>query len=140
LAASISAFAARIGATADADRIARCEIAIDALYIERVLPFWRAVLAYVDEPPANPDDPVDAIIDPLRIGAPIWFQQMDVQRPERNRIHLDLRIPHDLAEQRIAAALAAGGTLVTDQYARAFWVLADPEGNEVCICTWQDRD
>ncbi len=23
---------------------------------------------------------------------------------------------------------------------RSFWVLADVEGNEVCVCTWQDRD
>ena len=38
------------------------------------------------------------------------------------------------------AALAAGGTLVSDACAPAFWVLADAEGNEVCVCTWQDRD
>jgi 4a-hydroxytetrahydrobiopterin dehydratase len=30
--------------------------------------------------------------------------------------------------------------LLTDQYARSFWVLADAEGNEACICTWLDRD
>ena len=24
--------------------------------------------------------------------------------------------------------------------APAFWVLADPEGNEACVCTWQGRD
>jgi 4a-hydroxytetrahydrobiopterin dehydratase len=48
-------------------------------------------------------------------------------------------VSHDEAQTRIAAALGAGGTLVTDQYAKAFWVLADAEGNEACICTWQDR-
>ena len=69
----------------------------------------------------------------------MWFQQMDEARTERNRFHLDVSVPHDLAEQRLEAALAAGGTLLTDEYARAFWVLADAEGNEVCICTWQDR-
>ena len=39
----------------------------------------------------------------------------------------------------VDAALAAGGTMVTDQFAKAWWVLADAEGNEACICTWQDR-
>ena len=39
-----------------------------------------------------------------------------------------------------AAALAAGGVLVSDRAAPAFWVLADAEGNEVCVCTWQGRD
>jgi 4a-hydroxytetrahydrobiopterin dehydratase len=29
--------------------------------------------------------------------------------------------------------------MVSDAHARAFWVLADAEGNEACICTWQDR-
>lgn len=42
--------------------------------------------------------------------------------------------------ERVAAALRAGGTLLSDRAARAFWVLADAEGNEVCICTWQDRE
>ena len=38
------------------------------------------------------------------------------------------------------AALGAGGRLVDDSFARSFWVLADAEGNEVCVCTWTDRD
>jgi 4a-hydroxytetrahydrobiopterin dehydratase len=65
---------------------------------------------------------------------------MDAPRTQRNRIHFDITVPHDEAEARIAAALAAGGTMVSDSAARAFWVLADAEGNEICICTWQDRD
>jgi 4a-hydroxytetrahydrobiopterin dehydratase len=64
---------------------------------------------------------------------------MDVARPQRNRIHLDITVPHDVADERIAAALAAGGRLLDDAQARAFWVLADAEGNEICVCTWQDR-
>jgi 4a-hydroxytetrahydrobiopterin dehydratase len=65
---------------------------------------------------------------------------MDEPRPQRNRIHFDITVPHDDAQKRIAAAVAAGGTVINDQYARSFWVLADAEGNEICICTWQDRD
>jgi 4a-hydroxytetrahydrobiopterin dehydratase len=40
---------------------------------------------------------------------------------------------------RIDAALAAGGTLVTEEHAPAFWVLADADGNRACLTTWQDR-
>jgi 4a-hydroxytetrahydrobiopterin dehydratase len=64
---------------------------------------------------------------------------MDEPRTDRNRFHLDISVPHDVAEQRIAATLAAGGTLVSDRRAKAFWILADADGNEACICTWQDR-
>jgi 4a-hydroxytetrahydrobiopterin dehydratase len=115
------------------------EIAIDALDIAAVRPFWRAVTGYVDRPgPA--DLPRTALHDPLRRGPVIWFQQMDVARPQRNRIHLDVDVPAELAQARVEAALAAGGTLLSAAAAPSFWVLADPEGNEVCICTWQGRD
>lgn len=40
----------------------------------------------------------------------------------------------------MAVAVAAGGELRSDRSAPAFWVLADPEGNEVCVTTWQGRD
>jgi len=115
------------------------EIAIDALDIPRIRPFWQAVTGYVDEP--GPSElGATALLDPLRRGPAIWFQQMDAPRPQRNRIHLDVDVPPELALLRIDAALAAGGTMVYTDQAPAFWVLADPEGNEACICTWQGRD
>jgi 4a-hydroxytetrahydrobiopterin dehydratase len=114
------------------------EIAIDALDIAAIRPFWKAVLAYVDEPGrSGPEDP---LVDPLGQGPAVWFQQMDAPRPQRNRIHLDVSVPHDEAQARIRATLAAGGVLRYDAEAPAFWVLADPEGNEACITTWQGRD
>jgi 4a-hydroxytetrahydrobiopterin dehydratase len=114
------------------------EIAIDALDIAAVRLFWKAVLAYTDEPGhTGPEDP---LVDPDGQGPAIWFQQMDAPRPQRNRIHLDVSVPHDEAQARIQATLAAGGVLVNDAEAPAFWVLADPEGNEACITTWQGRD
>jgi 4a-hydroxytetrahydrobiopterin dehydratase len=114
------------------------EIAIDAMDIPAIVPFWQAVLGYGPEPGAS--GPVDALVDPLGQGPALWFQQMDTPRPQRNRIHFDISVPHDEAAHRIEAALAAGGTLVSGDAAPAFWVLADAEGNEACVCTWQDRD
>ena len=114
------------------------ELAIDALDIAAIRPFWKAVMAYGDEP--GSDGTTDALVDPVRQGPAIWFQQMDAPRPQRNRIHFDLTVAHDEGQVRVDAALAAGGRLVSDARARAFWVLADAEGNEVCVCTWQDRD
>ena len=114
------------------------EIAIDALDVDAVLPFWQAVLGYVPEHTAE-GQPVNAIIDPEGLGPSVWFQQMERPRSERSRIHLDVNVPEDVADERVAAAVAAGGRLVSDKQAKAFWVLADAEGNEACICTWQDR-
>lgn len=133
LAREISALAAAEGFTSEPCTFVGVELAIDATDISAVKPFWQAVLGYVD-------DGKEALKDPLRLGPPVWFQQMDAPRPQRNRIHVDVNVGHDVAEARVAAALAAGGTLVSDTSARSFWVLADPEGNEACVCTWRDRD
>jgi len=140
LAATISELAAAAGLTSEPSAAEQVEVAIDALDIDLVRPFWNAVLAYEDEPPVVPGDTVDGIRDPRGIGPGFWFQQMDEARPQRSRIHLDVIVPHDEVKDRLAATLAAGGTLLNDAEAPAFWVLADAEGNEACLCTWQGRD
>ncbi|MCL3860497.1 VOC family protein [Actinotalea sp. K2] len=139
LAGAVSAVVDELGIKADTTAPQALEVAIDALDIPAVVPFWRAVLGYAEEVPVA-EDSSPALVDPAGIGPALWFQQMDAPRPQRNRIHLDVSVPHDVAEQRVAAAVAAGGTLVSDERAPAFWVLADVEGNEACVCTWQARD
>lgn len=124
--------------TTGAGAIQAMEIAIDALDIGAVRPFWKAVTGYVDEP--GDADLNAGLVDPFGRGPAIWFQQMDAPRPQRNRIHLDIDVTHDAAQARVEAALAAGGRLLSDRVAPRFWVLADAEGNEACICTWQGRD
>jgi 4a-hydroxytetrahydrobiopterin dehydratase len=138
LARQISAVAQEFRLTTQPGRVQVLEIGIDALDIPKIRPFWKAVLGYGDEPGRS--GPSGNLTDPLGQGPTVWFQQMDAPRPQRNRIHLDISVPHDEAHERIAATLAAGGTLRSDAEAPAFWVLADPEGNEACITTWQGRD
>ena len=124
--------------TGEARSVQLLELAIDALDIAAVRPFWKAVLGYRDEVGAG--GPEDSLVDPVGQGPAIWFQQMDLPRPQRNRIHFDISVPHDEAPRRIEAALAAGGRLVSAARAPSFWVLADAEGNEACVTTWQGRD
>ncbi|EYR64977.1 pterin-4-alpha-carbinolamine dehydratase [Actinotalea ferrariae CF5-4] len=135
LARAISAVADAQGLEADPAAPRMLEVAVDALDIPAVLPFWRAVLGYVDDRSAP-----GRLVDPEGRGPVVWFQQMAEPRPQRNRLHLDVDVPHDLAERRVADAVAAGGRVVGADRAPAFWVLADAEGNEVCVCTWQGRD
>jgi 4a-hydroxytetrahydrobiopterin dehydratase len=118
---------------ADPTAVQTVQVSIDALMPPNVMPFWRAVLGYRE---LGDED----LIDPNGRGPSIWFQRMDAPRPQRNRVHVDVSVPHDQAEARIAAAIAAGGHLVSDQHAPAWWTLADAEGNEVDVATWMGRD
>jgi hypothetical protein len=56
------------------------------------------------------------LVDPLGRGPGFWFQEMDAPREQRNRIHVDVLVPHDQAEARVAAAIAAGGRLVSEAW------------------------
>jgi 4a-hydroxytetrahydrobiopterin dehydratase len=131
LAQRISLAARELGIAADPSRVQTVQIAIDALAIPEVLPFWRAVLGYNQ----SGDEDID---DPLWHSPNVWFQEMDTPRPQRNRFHVDISLPRDQAEARIAAALAAGGHLVSNAHAPDWWTLADSEGNEVDIAPWMD--
>jgi 4a-hydroxytetrahydrobiopterin dehydratase len=129
IAREISAAARRLDQPADPSAVVHVQVAIDALDIAKVRPFWRAVLGY-DE--VGDED----LLDPHRSQPSFWFQQMDADRPQRNRIHIDVYVPRDQAEGRLAAALAAGGHVVSDAHAPEWWTLADPEGNEADLAIW----
>lgn len=129
LAQQISAAARDLGLVADPSKVQTVQIAIDALDLPKVVPFWQAVLGYQQ---VGDED----VIDPLGVWPSIWFQQLDAPRPQRNRIHVDISVPPDQAEARVAAAVAAGGTIVNDTHAPQWWTLADPEGNEVDVAPW----
>jgi 4a-hydroxytetrahydrobiopterin dehydratase len=132
LARQISAAARELGVPVDPTGLQSVQVAIDALVLPDVMPFWRAVLGYREVGDADR-------LDPHFQGPPFWFQQMDAPRPQRNRIHIDVYVPHDQAEARVAAAIAAGGHLVSDENAPEWWTLADAEGNEVDVAPWPDR-
>jgi 4a-hydroxytetrahydrobiopterin dehydratase len=131
LARDISAVARELGVHADPARVQSIQIAIDALDIALVRPFWEAVLGY--KPVGDAD-----LTDARAAGPNVWFQQLDTARPERNTIHIDLYLPRDQVEERLAAALAAGGRIVSDADAPEWWTLADPDGNEVDLAPWRD--
>jgi len=135
MARQISAAARELDAVADPTAIQQINIAVDALVGTSAAPFWRALLGYEASGPEDLN-----LTDPVGRGPAFWFLEMDKPRPQRNRIHIDICVPHDQAEARMAAALDAGGRLLTDQYAPAWWVLADSEGNEACLVSWTGRD
>jgi 4a-hydroxytetrahydrobiopterin dehydratase len=111
LARRISEIAREQGIGAEPSVLTEIELALDTAELAASGPFWSALLT----------------------GSP------DADEMPRQRFHVDLWVPHDLADKRIAAAVAAGGQVVDDSEAPSFVVLADPEGNKACVCTCLDR-
>jgi 4a-hydroxytetrahydrobiopterin dehydratase len=133
LARRISELAAEAGVSASAHAPDVLELALDTPDHERVKPFYRALLGYEEHAG-------DDLLDAAERTPSLWFQGTDSDAPDRQRWHLDVSVPHDVAQERIRAAVDAGGRVVDDTRAPAFWVLEDPDGNRSCICTWQARD
>ena len=65
----------------------------------------------------------------------LWFQDTDEHETPRQRFHLDVWVAPEVADQRIAAAVAAGATIVDDSQAPASTVIADHDGNRACVST-----
>jgi 4a-hydroxytetrahydrobiopterin dehydratase len=137
LARQISAVARDRGASAHPSAVQSMLVIPGAPDTAEVMPFWRAVLGY--EP--RPDSPDEDLVDPQGRGPAFWFEQMDEPRPDGGgAIHVAIWVPYEQAEARVAAALAAGGRLVRDEFAPAWWTLADAAGNEADIATTTGRD
>jgi 4a-hydroxytetrahydrobiopterin dehydratase len=134
LARRISDIAREQGIAADPHAVAEVELALDTADHATVGPFWSALLTGGTDAYQR-----DEVVDPAGRVPNLWFQGTDRHETPRQRFHLDVWVAHDLARQRIDAAVAAGGRVVDDQNAPAFVVLADPDGNRACVCTALER-
>ena len=133
----ISAVAREHGLAADPSAVQSVLVIPGGADVAQIMPFWRAVLDYR----RRPDSPDEDLVDPRDRGPAFWFEKMAEPRSDGGgAVHIAVWVPHDQAEARIAAALAAGGRMVLDEFAPSWWTLADPAGNEADIATTQGRD
>src|SRR5690349_5236671 len=134
MARRISAEARRLGLEPDPSQVQVVAIAVAQDAGVDVGPFWAAALGYRHLGP-NED-----VVDRHRRNPHVSFQGLKPPRPGRGRTHIDVSVPADQAEARIAAALEAGGRLVDGSHAPNWWTLASPENHKVDIAAWPDFD
>jgi 4a-hydroxytetrahydrobiopterin dehydratase len=136
LARRISGAAAELGLTADPSEVQSILVIAGAADITTVMPFWQAVLGYE----RRPDSPDEDLVDPRDRGPGFWFEGMKELRGDGGgSIHIAVWVPPEAAEQRVKAALAAGGHLVRDR-SPSWWTLADAAGNEADVSAVSGRD
>lgn len=127
------------------------QIAIDCHDADMLAEWWAKALDYIPEPPPPGFDSwpafleangipvpeqgsVNAVVDPHGVGPRVLFQRVPEPKVGKNRVHLDVRAG-DRREEKVAELIAAGGKELArvSEHGGSWVVLADPEGNEVCI-------
>jgi 4a-hydroxytetrahydrobiopterin dehydratase len=132
LARRISAEARTLRIEADPSQVQVVGIAVAQDAESDVGPFWAAALGY------RSLGPREDVVDRHRRNPHVSFQRLRPSRPGRGRTHIDVSVPVDQAEARVAAALEAGGRLADDSNAPLWWTVASPENHGVDIAAWPD--
>ncbi|WP_219995770.1 VOC family protein [Schumannella sp. 10F1B-5-1] len=132
LAQRVSAAAHELGLEPDPTALTVVGIAVAEDDHVDTRPFWRAALGYVD---LGEEDAVD----PLRRNPHTWFHKLRPSKPGRGRTHIDVSVPADQVEARVAACVAAGGRIVNDHVAPNSYTIASPDNHGIDIAGWADH-
>jgi predicted enzyme related to lactoylglutathione lyase len=108
-------------------------LVLDCADPEALASFWAAALGL--ERLGNAGAYV-LLASPTRALPKLLLQRVDEPKRVKNRMHLDIEIPDVDAE--VARLEAVGATRIVEQPRREhgsrWMVMADPEGNEFCVC------
>jgi 4a-hydroxytetrahydrobiopterin dehydratase len=133
LARRITGIAADHRAGADPAAVSMIELGLDTARSAVIAPVWAALLTGSAEAQGR-GTPGDEIRDAGGRVPNLWFGDADAQAGPGQRFHVEVYVAPEVAGQRIAAAVAAGGTVVDDSGAPALTVIADQDGNQGVIC------
>ena len=118
---------------ADPASVSDIELGLDTARSATIAPVWAALLTGSADAQGR-GTPSDEIRDATGRVPNLWFGDADEheapQRQAGQRFHIEIYV----AEQRIAAAVAAGGTVVDDSNAPSLTVIADQDGNKGIVC------
>jgi 4a-hydroxytetrahydrobiopterin dehydratase len=133
LARRITQIAADQKIDADPASVSQIELGLDTARSATIAPVWAALLTGSAEAQGR-GSPSDEIRDATGRVPNLWFGDADEHETPRQRFHIEVYVAPEVAEQRIAAALAAGGTVVDDSNAPSLTVIADQDGNKGILC------
>ena len=132
LARRVTQIAADHGLPADPASVSVVELGLDTSDSAVIAPVWAALMTG-DADARGRGTPSDEIRDAGGRVPNLWFGdgQNDITA---QRFHLEVYVPLEVREQRIAAAIAAGGTVVDESESPGLTVIADQDGNRGVLC------
>ena len=111
---------------------AHVELVVDCADPDRLADFWAAALGYERFGAAGQ---YRSIVDPDGEGPKLIFQQVPEPKTTKNRVHIDVHAEDIETEADRLVALGATRLDDTiDEVGTAWIPMADPEGNELCVC------
>jgi predicted enzyme related to lactoylglutathione lyase len=114
----------------------RLEIGIDCPNPDALAPFWEFALGYRREEGESDDEMFIDLAPPDGEGPVVFLQRVPEPKATKNRLHLDLYVaePEAFMEQLEDLGALRLGEPVMEGDEWAFQVMADPVGNEFCVC------
>jgi catechol 2,3-dioxygenase-like lactoylglutathione lyase family enzyme len=108
-------------------------VAVDCRDAERCATFWCAVFGVGIDRRWRDAHGVEYVQIGLVDATVLLFQPVPEGRSGKNRLHLDLVPETGTQAEEVERLLGIGATLLADEPAHPWVVLADPEGNEFCV-------
>ena len=96
-------------------------------------PFWAGALGYVN---VGAVDNYVLLMPDNKPGPKLLLQKVPEGKAGKNRMHIDLDVPDIEAEAVRLEAIGARRieTVPRSEYGHSWILMADPEGNEFCVC------
>lgn len=133
LARRITEIAADHGVAADPGSVSEIELGLDTAQSATIAPVWAALLTGSAESQRR-GTPSDEVRDGTARVPNLWFGDLAEPETSRQRFHVEVCVAPEAVEQRLAAVLAAGGTVVDDSDAPSLTVIADQDGHRGVLC------
>jgi len=133
LARRITDIAGDHGLQADPAAVTEVELGLDTASSATIAPVWAALLTGSAESQGR-GTPSDEVRDATARVPNLWFGDAVEDGLAQQRFHVEVYVAPEVVEQRVAAAVAAGATVVDDSDAPSLTVLADQDGNRGVVC------
>lgn len=128
LARRITDIAAEHGLTPDPSAVVEIELGLEVRDASTLAPVWAALLTG-NQADIGRGTPGEEIRDATARVPNLWFNEPEADGDTTQRVHIEVYVAPEVLEDRIAAAVAAGGSVIEKASSPGLTVIADQEGN-----------